>query len=110
MKMKSPASQPPIISTGWRRGAVQVSAIAVMADSMVEVIRHGGQCGGKFRVGAVWRPPPGKRGAQLHRALVEKKTSSIRRLADDRNEEVQYHRWFRNDRVNVPEMGATAGA
>jgi hypothetical protein len=82
----------------------------VMADSMVEVIRHGGSCGDDFRTGAVWRPPPGKRGAQFHRSLVEAASPSIRRLAGDRSREVQYHRFLRNERVSVAEMAATVGA
>jgi hypothetical protein len=79
-------------------------------DSMVEVIRHGGDRGDQLRAGAVWRPPPEKRGAQFHRALVEGRTSSLRRLAGSRSREIQYHRWLRNERVSVAELGATAGA
>lgn len=80
------------------------------ADSLMEEIRPGGEYGGGFRAGAVWRPPPGKRGALLHRALVEGASPSIRRLAGSRRREVQFHRFLRNERVSVAEMAATVGA
>jgi hypothetical protein len=76
---------------------------------MMALIRHGGMSGHGFRTGAVWRPPPGKRGALLHQALVEEASPSIRRLAGSRRREVQFHRFLRNGRVNVEEMAATAG-
>jgi Transposase DDE domain len=77
---------------------------------MTGVIRHGGDCGDSFRAGAVWRPSPGKRGALLHRALVEEASPSIRRLAGRRSREVQFHRFLRNERVNVKEMAASVAA
>lgn len=77
---------------------------------MVTLIRHGGIYGTGFRTGTVWRPSPGKRGAQFHRALVERASSSIRRLAGNRRREVQFHRFLRNERVSPMEMAATAGA
>jgi len=76
---------------------------------MVGLIRHGGDYGDKLRSGAVWRPPPGKRGAEFHRALVEGKACSIRRLAGKRSREMQFHRFLRNKRVSVMEMAATVG-
>ena len=50
--------------------------LIVKADSMVTLIRHGDIYGAGFRAGAVWRPSPAKRGALLHRALVEEASAS----------------------------------
>ena len=96
---------------GFRRYRMHTSGLTLVtkADSMMEAIRHGGG-DGSFRAWAVWRPPPGKRGAQFHRALVERKICSIRPLAGRRSREVQFHRFLRNERVSVAEMAATVGA
>lgn len=61
-------------------------------------------------VGAFWRPPPAKRGAQLLAALVKRPGSVIRRLADgDRARQVQFTRFLHNEAVTVGEMAASAG-
>jgi Transposase DDE domain len=61
--------------------------------------------------GAVWRPPPAKRGARLLAALVERPGSIIRRLADGkRAQQVQFTRFLHNDAVTVGEMAANAAA
>jgi hypothetical protein len=97
---------------GLRRYQMHTSLLTRVAkvDSMMTLIRHGGDNGDDFRAGAVWRPPPGKGGAQFHRALVEDRTPSIRRLAGRRSREVQFHRFLRNKRVSVVEMATTVGA
>jgi hypothetical protein len=54
--------------------------------------------------GAVWRPPPGKRGALLHEALYARRTCCIRRLAGRRSREVQFWRFLQNESVTTGEM------
>src|SRR6476661_8016887 len=54
--------------------------------------------------GAVWRPPPGKRGALLHEALYERRTACIRRLGGCRSREVQFTRFLRNEAVTTGAM------
>ena len=58
----------------------------------------------EFRLRAVRRPPPGKRGAALHAALVERPGSCIRRLAGRRAQEVRFTRFLRNHAVTAGEM------
>src|SRR5882757_2863769 len=58
--------------------------------------------------GAVWRPPPGKRGANLHAALVAQPGSCIRRLGGTRAREIQFTRFLRNASVTATEMAAHA--
>jgi hypothetical protein len=60
--------------------------------------------GDRAWAGAVWRPPPGKRGAALHAALVERRCSCIRRLGGRRSREVQFTRFLRNPSVTAEEM------
>lgn len=64
---------------------------------------------GGFWAGAVWRPPPGKRGALLHQALVARPGSCIRRLGGTRSREIRFTRLLRNGSVTVGEMAAYAG-
>jgi hypothetical protein len=59
--------------------------------------------------GAVWRPPPGKRGACLHAALVARPGSCIRRLGGTRRREIQFTRFLRNGSVTAEEMSRHAG-
>ena len=61
--------------------------------------------------GAVWRPPPGKRGAFLHARLVEVggRGLRVRRLGGDRAGEIRLTRLLRNDAVTIEEMVAEAG-
>lgn len=75
------------------------------ADSQIGGIGHGG--GG---AGAVWRPPPGKRGAFLHARLVQAggRGVSARRLGRDRAGEIRIWRFLHNRAVTVEEMVATA--
>src|SRR6516165_3174904 len=62
--------------------------------------------------GAVWRPPPGKRGAFLHARLVEAggKGVRVRRLGCNRAGEIRITRFLHNDAVTVHEMVETARA
>ena len=52
--------------------------------------------------GAVWRPPPGKRGVFLHRRLVEvgQRGVKVRRLGSDRAGEIRITRFLRNSKVS----------
>src|SRR5713101_296176 len=59
--------------------------------------------------GAVWRPPPGKRGVSFHAALVARPCSCIRRLAGTRAREIQFTRFLRNHSVTAAEMACHAG-
>lgn len=79
-----------------------------LTDSHIRGIGHGGH--GTCRTGAVWRPPPGKRGAFLHARLVETGGSSVsvRRLGKDRAGEIRLWRFLHNQAVTVAEMVATA--
>jgi hypothetical protein len=79
-----------------------------LTDSHFRGIGHGGH--GTYRTGAVWRPPPGKRGAFLHARLVETGGSgvSVRRLGKDRAGEIRLWRFLHNEAVTVAEMVATA--
>src|SRR3977135_3896786 len=54
--------------------------------------------------GAVWRPPPGKRGALLHAAMYARRTCCIRRLAGCRSREVRFRRFLQNGSVTTSEM------
>src|ERR1700740_1015890 len=61
--------------------------------------------------GAVWRPPPGKRGAFLHARLVAAGGHGIRirRLGGDRAGEIRLTRLLRNEAVTTEAMTAEAG-
>lgn len=79
-------------------------------DSLpASVLRRSVYAGGDW-TGAIWRSPPGKRGASLHEALVRGPGSCIRRLAGSRAREVQFTRFLRNERVSVAEMASHAAA
>jgi hypothetical protein len=65
---------------------------------------RGAVYGDRIWAGAVWRPPPGKRGAALHAALVERPCPCIRRLAGRRAQEVRFGRFLRNHSVTADEM------
>src|ERR1044072_8409862 len=67
-----------------------------------------GDDGSDLRAGAVWRPPPGKRGANLHMALVARPSSCIRRLGGTRKREMQFTRFLRNPAVTASEISAHA--
>jgi len=54
--------------------------------------------------GAVWRPPPGKRGADFHSALVKRPCCRIRRLGGCRAQEMRFTRFLRNPAVTASEM------
>jgi Transposase DDE domain len=73
------------------------------ADSLGSLIRWGGH-DDRIWAGAVRRPSPGKRGAALHAALVERPCSCIRRLAGRRAQEVRFTRFLRNHSVTAGEM------
>jgi hypothetical protein len=70
---------------------------------------HGDQSAGIWS-GAVWRPAPGKRGAALHAALVERPCACIRRLAGGRAQEMRFTRFLRNNAVTAVEMVEHAAA
>jgi len=74
-----------------------------VSDSLI-LFDSGGQ-DGTF-AGAVWRPPPGKRGAFLVRRLVENGGHGlrVRRLGGDRAGEIRITRFLRNDAVTREEM------
>jgi hypothetical protein len=80
-----------------------------MSDSLSW--RDGGWGDGAF-AGAVWRPPPGKRGAFLHARLVETggRGVRVRRLGASRAGEIRLTRFLRNPAVTVEEMAAEAAA
>src|SRR4051812_32714227 len=80
-----------------------------MSDSLSW--REGGSGDGAF-AGAVWRPPPGKRGAFLHARLVETggRGVRVRRLGASRAGEIRLTRFLRNPAVTVEEMAAEAAA
>ena len=69
---------------------------------------RGGIDGAGLWAGAVWRPPPGKRGAALHAALVDRPGSCIRRLGGCRSREMQFWRFLRNPAVTAEEMACHA--
>jgi hypothetical protein len=58
----------------------------------------------RIRTGAVWRPPPAKRGADLHEALVARPGSCIRRLGGSRAQEIRFRRFLHNGSVTTEEM------
>jgi Transposase DDE domain len=62
--------------------------------------------------GAVWRPPPGKRGAYLLGRLVESggRRVRVRRLGGSRAGEMRLTRFLRNEAVSLEEMLAEAAA
>ena len=62
--------------------------------------------------GAVWRPQAGKRGAFLHRRLVEvgQRGISVRSLGGERAGEIRLTRFLRNPKVSAQEIFAEAGA
>ena len=72
------------------------------------VLIRGDVDGARIWAGAVWRPPPGKRGAVFHAALVEKPGSCIRRLGGCRSREMQFWRFLRNPSVTAEEMAGHA--
>jgi Transposase DDE domain len=75
-----------------------------------QVTVHGGVDDGEdVWVGTVRRPPPGKRGALLHAALVGRPCACIRRLGGQRKREMQFTRFLRNRSVTAAEMTAFAG-
>src|SRR5713226_351109 len=74
------------------------------ADSMGRLLIRGVSGANRIWAGAVWRPPPGKRGVALHTALVERPCSCIRRLAGWRAREVRFARFLRNESVTAEEM------
>src|SRR3984957_14500549 len=76
------------------------------ADSnrLVGLLIRGASGGNRIWAGAVWRPPPGKRGVAFHAALVERPCSCIRRLAGRRAQEVRFTRLLRNHSVTAEEM------
>ena len=61
--------------------------------------------------GAVWGPPPGKRGAFLHARLLARggRGIRIRQLGGDRAGEIRLTRFLRNEAVTVEAMSAEAG-
>lgn len=73
-----------------------------MSDSVL--LNGGGRHGASS--GAVWRPPPGKRGAYLLARLVENggRKLRVRRLGGDRAGEIRLTRFLRNPSVTPAEM------
>src|SRR6266403_680200 len=74
------------------------------------MIRGREASGGRIWTGAVRRPPPGKRGAILHEALVARPCPCVRRLAGTRAREIQFTRFLRNGSVTAAETAAHAAA
>ena len=81
-----------------------------ITDSLGGLAIRDGDQGDGIWAGAVRRPPPGKRGAALHKALVERPCSRIRRLAGCRAGEVRFTRFLRNPAVSAGEMVCEAAA
>src|SRR5438445_13778503 len=100
---------PALPEVGYRMHTSQLPRVR-RTDSMGRLSIRGVTGDNRFWAGAVWRPPPGKRGAALHAALVERPCSCIRRLAGQRSKEIQFTRFFRNASVTTAEMAAQAGA
>jgi Transposase DDE domain len=69
-----------------------------------QLLIRGGIGGTRIWPGAVWRPPPGKRGAALHAALVAQPGSCIRRLGGNRAQEMRFRRFLHNGSVTTEEM------
>src|ERR1700722_20951700 len=74
------------------------------SDSLRLIARE--RSDGDGRAGAVWRPPPGKRGAFLHGRLVARGAEGvrIRRLGGDRAGEIRVTRFLRNEAVTCQEI------
>ena len=82
---------------------------AVIADSLLSSLAAGLIDGNA--TGAVWRPPPGKRGAYLLGRLTSCQGGiSVRRLGAARAGEMQITRLLRNEKVTIPEIVSTAAA
>jgi hypothetical protein len=64
---------------------------------------------GRIWTGAIWRLPPGKRGARLHAALVAHPGCCVRRLGGNRAGEMQFRRFLYNKSVTDEEMSRHAG-
>lgn len=63
----------------------------------------------RIRAGSVWRRAPGKRGANLHAALVARPGSCIRQLAQrKRARQIQFTRFLRNEAVTPEEIASHA--
>jgi hypothetical protein len=79
------------------------------SDSLQAEARERGD--GDCWTGAVWRPPPGKRGAFLLDRLVATGGEGVRvrRLGGDRAGEIRLTRFVRNEAVTFEEMFAFAG-
>jgi hypothetical protein len=73
-------------------------------DSLVQWLIRGGTDEARIWTGAVWRPPPGKRGAALHAALVTRPGSCVRRLGGCRAQEMRFRRFLHNGSVTTQEM------
>src|SRR6185437_14642020 len=73
-------------------------------DSVIPLASGGVGHGIGVWAGAVWRPPPAKRGACLHEALVARPGSCIRRLGGTRSREMRFTRFLRNAAVTADEM------
>ena len=69
---------------------------------------RGGNCETRIWPGAVWRPPPGKRGAALHAALVARPGCCVRRLGGNRAQEMRFRRFLHNGSVTRQEMACEA--
>src|ERR1700722_16623456 len=80
------------------------SARRADSNRLVGLLIRGATGGNRIWAGAVWRPPPAKRGVALHAALVERPCSCIRRLAGRRAQEVRFTRFLRNHSVTADEM------
>ena len=66
----------------------------------------GGTCGETWRI---WRPAPAIKGLQVLERMGLRETTSLRRLATCRAEQVGFARFFHNPNVTVEEILATAG-
>jgi hypothetical protein len=93
----------PLPASGYHMHTSQLPGVR-KADSVGQWLIRGAVYGDRIWAGAVWRPPPGKRGAALHAALVERPCPCIRRLAGRRAQEVRFGRFLRNHSVTADEM------
>ena len=78
-----------------------------MDHGMIPGGRHGWSWA---RAGSFWRPSAGKGGAALHRAMVDRPGSCIRRLGGTRAREMRFRRFLHNRSVTATEMAQHAAA
>ena len=89
--------------------AYDIHTSSLRLGSLRDSLREKGGRDG-FGIGPVWRPAPGKRGADLLARLVAHGARGVRvrRLGGDRAGEIRITRFLRNPSVTIEEMIGTA--